>query len=79
MGVHSKTECKCRMGVPKKTLPRNSHCAHVLCNGLATLCDLPMSNRRSMLGAVLPARKEAYSSNTGAAFASIVQSNTDLQ
>eukprot|EP00973_Karenia_brevis_P020358 2795208-Karenia_brevis.AAC.1 len=65
------------MGFPKTVPPKSA--PHVLCHGLAKLYDLPIIGRRSMLGAVGPERADEYLSDTNAAWAAVVQSNTDIQ
>eukprot|EP00973_Karenia_brevis_P022214 3057198-Karenia_brevis.AAC.1 len=65
------------MGFPKKVLPKSA--PQALCHGLAKLYDLPTRGRRSMLGAVVPDRTDEHFSNTSAALAAVVQSDTDIQ
>ena len=51
----------------------------VVCKGIATVLDLPVTGRRDMTGTIAPAREDEYCSGTSAVLASALQSNTDVQ
>ena len=72
-----KTSCQCKMGFPRKVLPKVR--PRVVCPGNAASLGLQCSGRRNALGSIAGPRRCAYFSATSRILSKLHKSNTNVQ